>query len=135
LNQPDIQVGEHYTAKVSGRVVVVRIKREHAMGGWVAYNLRTGNDVRVKAAARLLCHTTKLTAKAYEYESNQSREFRVGDKCLVLDNGQWVKDTIVLKDNGVNEDVKIYSTKNVHRNMSTRLCYMSWHCACDLRHI
>lgn len=48
-----VQVGGTYEAKVSGRLVVVRIDRESRFGGWEGTNLVTRKPVRVKSAARL----------------------------------------------------------------------------------
>lgn len=53
MRKKDVRVGERYTAKVSGRVVVVRIVGEYSYGGWEARNEETGRTVRIKTAARL----------------------------------------------------------------------------------
>jgi hypothetical protein len=49
----DVQLGHIYDAKVSGRVVPVRITREHPNGGWEAINPATNRTIRVRTAARL----------------------------------------------------------------------------------
>lgn len=53
MKQGDVKVGGVYAAKVSDKVVPVRIDREHPAGGWVGTNQETGKEVRVKTARRL----------------------------------------------------------------------------------
>ena len=53
MKKAEICIGSTYSAKVSGKVVPVRIEREHATGGWNATNLTTGKNVHIKTAARL----------------------------------------------------------------------------------
>ena len=48
-----VQVGATYEAKISGRLVPVRLLRESPLGGWSATNLATGRSVRIKSAAKL----------------------------------------------------------------------------------
>ena len=42
-----------YTAKVSDKLVNVRIDSTHSKGGWSATNTRTGKRIRIKSAQRL----------------------------------------------------------------------------------
>ena len=53
MMKADITIGTTYTAKVSDKVVPVRIEREHASGGWEATNTVTGKTIRIKTAQRL----------------------------------------------------------------------------------
>ena len=53
MKKADITIGTTYTAKVSDKVVPVRIEREHASGGWEATNTVTGKTIRIKTAQRL----------------------------------------------------------------------------------
>jgi hypothetical protein len=53
MKKKDVIVGGRYTAKVSGKVVTVRLLRENPWGGWTARNLDTGREVHIKTAARL----------------------------------------------------------------------------------
>lgn len=48
-----VRVGGTYTAKVSGRVVQVKIVGANLRGGWDAVNLATGRPVRIRGAQRL----------------------------------------------------------------------------------
>lgn len=49
-----IKIGNSYRAKVSNVIVTVRILRVPAYGnGWIALNLKTGREVRIKSAAKL----------------------------------------------------------------------------------
>lgn len=54
MKKSEIRTGAVYTAKVSNKVVKIRIMHEAAYGtGWWAMNLETGRQVRIKSAARL----------------------------------------------------------------------------------
>ena len=53
MKKKDVAVGGTYAAKVSGKVVDVRIDAEHPNGGWTATNLATKKKVRIKSAQRL----------------------------------------------------------------------------------
>ena len=53
MKKADITIGKTYTAKVSDKVVPVRIEREHPSGGWDATNTVTGKTIRIKSAQRL----------------------------------------------------------------------------------
>ena len=53
MKKADVKVGGTYAAKVSGKVVPVRIDAENPRGGWDATNTATGKKVRIKSARRL----------------------------------------------------------------------------------
>ena len=53
MKKADVKVGATYRAKVTNRVVEVRIDAESPHGGWDATNLATGKKVRIKIAQRL----------------------------------------------------------------------------------
>jgi len=53
MKKHEVKVGQTYLAKVSDKVVAVRIDRENPHGGWDATNEATGKKVRVKSAQRL----------------------------------------------------------------------------------
>ncbi len=53
MKKDDIKLGGTYLAKVTDRVVPVRLDRENARGGWDATNLVTNKQVRIKSAQRL----------------------------------------------------------------------------------
>lgn len=53
VKKADVKVGGVYTAKVSGRIVSVRLQSESPYGGWNAINLQTQRGIRIKSAARL----------------------------------------------------------------------------------
>jgi hypothetical protein len=48
-----VKVGGFYTAKVSDKVVTVRIDSTHSRTGWNATNTRTGKRIHIKSAQRL----------------------------------------------------------------------------------
>jgi len=53
MKKAEVKVGGTYAAKVSGKVVPVRIDAENPRGGWNATNTATGKKVRIKSAQRL----------------------------------------------------------------------------------
>jgi hypothetical protein len=53
MKKSEVQIGGVYTAKVSDKLVQVRIDRTNRHGGWEATNLSTGKQVRIKSPARL----------------------------------------------------------------------------------
>jgi len=53
MKKQEIQIGQTYLAKVTGRLVHVRIDAQSRHGGWDATNLATRKKVRIKSAQRL----------------------------------------------------------------------------------
>ena len=53
MKKKDVVVGGTYVAKVSERLVRVRITGENRYKGWDALNLVTGRTVYIRTAARL----------------------------------------------------------------------------------
>jgi len=45
MKKDEVQIGKVYTAKVTDKVVPVRIEGENPHGGWDAVNLATGKKV------------------------------------------------------------------------------------------
>jgi len=62
MKKDKVKVGGTYLAKVSDKVVQVRIDGESQFGGWDATNLATKKKVRIKSAQRL--RGPAVTAKA-----------------------------------------------------------------------
>jgi len=59
MKKDEIEVGQAYTAKVSGNLTTVVIEAVSPHGGWEAINTRTGKQVRIKSAQRLRRKTTQ----------------------------------------------------------------------------
>ena len=53
MKKDEVQVGKVYTAKVTDKLVPVRIDAESRHGGWDATNMTTGKKVRIKSPQRL----------------------------------------------------------------------------------
>ena len=53
MRQKDVIIGRYYLAKVSEKVVIVRIEQVSSYGGWDALNTETQRMVRIKTAGRL----------------------------------------------------------------------------------
>ena len=62
MRKADVEIGKAYFAKVSEKIVPVRIYAVCAYGGWYATNTVTGREVRVKTAARLRGPAQEATA-------------------------------------------------------------------------
>jgi len=62
MKKHEVEIGGVYVAKVSGRLVAVRIDHEAANRGWFATNLRTGRTIRILTAARLRGRARKTTS-------------------------------------------------------------------------
>jgi hypothetical protein len=64
MKKNEVKLGGRYSAKVSDKVVVVRIDAENPHGGWDATNEATGKKVRVKSAQRLRAEAGRKAAGA-----------------------------------------------------------------------
>lgn len=53
MKKADVKIGSTYEAKISDKLVPVRLIGESAFGGWNAVNEATGRNVRIKSAAKL----------------------------------------------------------------------------------
>jgi hypothetical protein len=53
MKKVEISIGGLYVAKISERLVIVKIKDESSYGGWDAVNTATGRVVRIRSAAKL----------------------------------------------------------------------------------
>ncbi len=53
MKKADVIIGKTYIAKVSGKLVPVKIVAISPYGGWIGRNERTGRVVRIRGAARL----------------------------------------------------------------------------------
>ncbi len=53
MKMAEVRIGEVYVAKISGRLVPVRIEGESVYGGWVGRNTITERTVRIRSAQKL----------------------------------------------------------------------------------
>ncbi len=53
MKKKDVTVGGEYRALVSGKLCRVRLSAESPYGGWIAMNLDTGRQIRIRSAQRL----------------------------------------------------------------------------------
>jgi hypothetical protein len=58
MKKNEVEIGKVYQARVSDKLVDVRIDAENRHGGWDATNLATGKKVRIKTAQRLRAAAT-----------------------------------------------------------------------------
>ncbi len=61
MKNNDVKVGGLYMAKVSDKLVTVRIESAHTKGGWNATNTATGKRIHFKSAQRLRGKAKKTT--------------------------------------------------------------------------
>ncbi len=66
MKKADVQIGELYAVKVSGKVAPVVIDEAHPNGGWVGTNQETNRQVRIKSAQRLRCPWDDYLARGDE---------------------------------------------------------------------
>jgi len=53
IRKADVEIGGRFIAKVSGKLVKVRITAESSYGGWNAVNEESGRAIRIRSARRL----------------------------------------------------------------------------------
>jgi hypothetical protein len=83
MKKNEIKIGQCYEAKVSDRIVSVRIDSTNTHGGWNATNTATGKRIRIKSAQRLrravpAGRKTKQADAAAEPEVNPTVEIVTG---------------------------------------------------------
>jgi len=79
MKKADVKLGKTYTAKVSNRIVPVRIDAVHSVGGWVATNLKTNKKVRIKSAQLLRGVYHATTAKISVGAANNAKSNKQAD--------------------------------------------------------
>ena len=85
MKKDEIKIGETYTAKVTNKVVPVRIDKENPRGGWDATNLATNKQVRIKSVQRLRGRVTGKTANADATEAKPAANEPVKKKLTAAD--------------------------------------------------
>lgn len=64
MKKDDVKIGNVYTARVTDKLVPVRIDAANRHGGWDATNLATGKKIRIKSPQRLREEATPDQVKA-----------------------------------------------------------------------
>jgi hypothetical protein len=85
MKKNEVRIGGIYAAKVSDRLVQVRIEAESRHGGWDATNLATGKKVRIKSAQRLRGEADKprrAGRQAAQAEAQVAAEGAVPDSAI-----------------------------------------------------
>lgn len=98
MRKNEVQIGKTYAAKVTGKIVPVRLTGPNPYGGWTGQNLWTGREVRIRTAARLrheILGPVPKPATPAEYAQRARRAFvaheRTGDAleaCVRLARGE-----------------------------------------------
>jgi hypothetical protein len=77
MKKNEVKIGGVYTAKVTNKVVEVRIDAVSRYGGWDGTNLATGKKVRIKSPTKLRADVgDALPAKAKKSKATQEGEVR-----------------------------------------------------------
>jgi len=74
MKRDEVKIGGVYTAKVTDKVVPVRIDAESRHGGWDGTNLATGKKVRIKSPQRLRAEVKADGAKPAEVADAADQE-------------------------------------------------------------
>jgi hypothetical protein len=64
MKKDEVKLGGVYAARVSDKMVSVRLESENPHGGWNGTNLKTGKAVRIKSAQRLRGAVAQSTHEA-----------------------------------------------------------------------
>ena len=59
MRKSEIELGQTYLVKVSGKLAPVQIHHESSLGGWAAVNLRTKRAIRIRSGLRIRHKLTK----------------------------------------------------------------------------
>ncbi len=74
MKKNEVKTGGLYLAKVSDKLVTVRIDRPHTKGGWNATNTATGKRIRIKSSQRLRGPARKKAAAAKDAEDSPKKD-------------------------------------------------------------
>ncbi len=77
MKKNEVKVGKLYIAKVSDKLVTVRIDSANTRGGWNATNTATGKTIRIKSAQRLR-GAARGVAKTEESETPKPKAAKDG---------------------------------------------------------
>jgi len=84
MKKNEVKVGGFYTAKVSDKLVTVRIDSTHSRSGWSATNTRTGKRIHIKSAQRLRS-AAKSSASA---EASEATKATVANDAKAVSNNK-----------------------------------------------
>ena len=80
MKKGEVEIGKVYTAKVSDKLVPVRIEAENRYGGWDATNLATGKKVRIKSPQRLRGEHKGAPARATAPRRSAAQKGKAADQ-------------------------------------------------------
>lgn len=81
MKKQAVSVGQTYLAKVSGKMVTVRIDGPNPFGGWYATNLSSHHHITIRNAGRLRGPAPKgpMAAPMVDYKSRAAGEREEGE--------------------------------------------------------
>ena len=80
MKKNDVQIGGVYTAKVTNKLVQVRIDAVSRYGGWDATNLATNKKIRIKSPAKLREATCGDTSKPKAKKAKSTKDAKVEEE-------------------------------------------------------
>ena len=100
MKKNEVKVGGVYTAKVSDKVVEVRIDAENRHGGWSATNLATGKKVYIKSPARLRGKVRKSAAELRAIAKADQENARLAEERAAAPDGATASERAMAKSAG-----------------------------------
>jgi len=114
MKKSDVKIGSTYTAKITNRVVPVRIDAANPNGGWDATNLATKKKVRIKSAAKLRGeHREHMKATAAADQENA----RLRDQRKASPDGQTASERAMNRSSKTTKSAR--TTKTAAKGTST----------------
>ena len=85
MKKANVQIGETYLVKVTGKLVPVKITSEHDNGGWEGTSTKTGKTIRIKSPQRLRKQLPDLAtgatqAKVPSKDATSANERHTGER-------------------------------------------------------
>lgn len=56
MKKTEVKINHPYTAKIGGKLTIVRILAEHPTGGWKGRDMFTGKILHISSGRALRCH-------------------------------------------------------------------------------
>jgi len=93
VKKNEIEIGQVYSAKVTDKVVPVRIDKANPRGGWDATNLHTNRSVRIKSPRKLRGRATAPASHAGTPETKPAPKQPVKKKLTAAERRARVNQT------------------------------------------
>lgn len=88
MKKNEVQIGGTYIAKITNKLVEVRIDAASRYGGWDGTNLATGKKVRIKSPAKLREAASGDTTSTKSKKAKTSKDAKVEDESNSAQTGE-----------------------------------------------